>query len=121
MSLAMKKCKANTFPVTTIEISINDGVITMFNDGNGIDIAKHPENNLWIPEMIFGHLRTSTNYDKTEKKGYIYLPVGRQLFKINSNSGDLEKNFGKGGYISIATTKFSPIIFEEKYEVLSFC
>ena len=23
---------------------------------------------IWIPELIFGHLRTSTNYDKTEKK-----------------------------------------------------
>ncbi len=45
-----------------------DGTITMTNDGNGIDIAKHPEYDLWIPEMIFGHLRTSTNYDKTEKK-----------------------------------------------------
>ena len=40
----------------------------MINDGNGIDIAKHPEYNIWIPEMIFGHLRTSTNYDKTAKK-----------------------------------------------------
>jgi DNA topoisomerase-2 len=49
------------------EIAI-DGTITMTNDGNGIDIAKHPENNMWIPEMIFGHLRTSTNYDKEEKK-----------------------------------------------------
>jgi DNA topoisomerase II len=68
MSLAFQKCKANTFPVTTIEISIHDGVISMYNDGNGIDVAKHPENDLWIPEMIFGHLRTSTNYDKTEKK-----------------------------------------------------
>ena len=40
----------------------------MYNDGNGIDVAKHPENKLWIPEMIFGHLRTSTNYNKDEKK-----------------------------------------------------
>jgi DNA topoisomerase-2 len=40
----------------------------MLNDGNGIDIEKHPEYDIWIPEMIFGHLRTSTNYDKTEKK-----------------------------------------------------
>ena len=40
----------------------------MANDGNGIDVEKHPEHNLWIPEMIFGHLRTSTNYDKQEKK-----------------------------------------------------
>jgi len=45
-----------------------DGTIILSNDGNGIDVAKHPEYDLWIPEMIFGHLRTSTNYDKTEKK-----------------------------------------------------
>lgn len=54
-----------TFIDTTID---NEGMITMANDGNGIDIAKHPENNLWIPEMIFGHLRTSTNYNKNEKR-----------------------------------------------------
>jgi len=55
--------------VTYIDTEIAmDGTITMTNDGNGIDIAKHPENNMWIPEMIFGHLRTSTNYDKDEKK-----------------------------------------------------
>ena len=56
-------------PVTNIEISIlEDGIITMCNDGNGIDIAEHPEYKIWIPELIFGHLRTSTNYDKSEKK-----------------------------------------------------
>ena len=55
--------------VSYIDTTITeDGTITMSNDGNGIDIAKHPENNLWIPEMVFGHLRTSTNYNKNEKK-----------------------------------------------------
>ena len=55
--------------VSFIETNIEeDGSITLSNDGNGIDIAKHPEYDLWIPEMIFGHLRTSTNYDKTEKR-----------------------------------------------------
>ena len=55
--------------VSYIETNISDdGTITLTNDGNGIDIAKHPEYKIWIPEMIFGHLRTSTNYDKTEKK-----------------------------------------------------
>lgn len=59
----------NSLPVTYIDIAISDdGTITMTNDGNGIDIEKHPEYDIWIPEMIFGHLRTSTNYDKTEKK-----------------------------------------------------
>ena len=66
---AMADCKPNTIPVSCIDISISDdGVITMMNDGNGIDVEKHPEYNIWIPEMIFGHLRTSTNYDKKQKK-----------------------------------------------------
>lgn len=55
--------------VSYINISVGeDGTITMENDGNGIDIAKHPEYDIWIPEMIFGHLRTSTNYNKEEKR-----------------------------------------------------
>ena len=59
----------NSLPVTQIEVEIlPDGSIIMINNGNGIDIAKHPEYDLWIPEMIFGHLRTSTNYNKDEKK-----------------------------------------------------
>ena len=55
--------------VTDISVTVSeDGTIVMENDGNGIDVAKHPEYGIWIPEMIFGHLRTSTNYDKTEKR-----------------------------------------------------
>lgn len=60
--------KENMLPVTNIEIEIKDGIITMQNDGNGIDVVKHPEHDLWIPEMIFAHLRTSTNYNKDQKK-----------------------------------------------------
>jgi DNA topoisomerase II len=60
---------ANKKVVSAIETTITpDGMIVIENDGNGIDVAKHPENGLWIPEMIFGHLRTSTNYDKDEKR-----------------------------------------------------
>ena len=55
--------------VNNIDIDIKeDGTIIMENDGNGIDVAKHPEYDLWIPELIFGHLRTSTNYNTEEKK-----------------------------------------------------
>lgn len=69
MQQAVQNNVPNSLPVTNIDITIQeDGTIIMTNDGNGIDVAQHPENKLWIPEMIFGHLRTSTNYDKTEKK-----------------------------------------------------
>ena len=61
--------KEKIIPVTSIDISIgDDGLITMENNGNGIDIAEHPEYKIWIPELIFGHLRTSTNYNKDEKR-----------------------------------------------------
>ena len=69
MQTAMETCKPNIIPLTNIEISISDdGTISMLNDGNGIDIEIHPEYNIWIPEMIFAHLRTGTNYNKKEKK-----------------------------------------------------
>lgn len=58
-----------SIPVSYIDVSIqDDGTIVMINDGNGIDVVRHPEYNTWVPELIFGHLRTSTNYNKDEKK-----------------------------------------------------
>ena len=67
--MSQQKSSGTAFQVNKIEINVDDdGTIHMLNDGNGIDIAKHPDYDLWIPEMIFGHLRTSTNYNKEEKK-----------------------------------------------------
>jgi DNA topoisomerase-2 len=69
MAQAIANGQPDCLPVTNIEITIqDDGTIVMINDGNGIDVAEHPEHKIWIPEMIFGQLRTSTNYDKSEKK-----------------------------------------------------
>ena len=63
--------KPNSLPVTNISIDVEQatGTITMFNDGSGIDVAMHPINKIWIPELIFGHLRTSTNYEDDKKGG----------------------------------------------------
>jgi DNA topoisomerase-2 len=61
---------ADALPVTYLDItcSATDGTICMTNDGDGVAVAKHPEHDMWIPEMIFGHLRTSTNYDESKKE-----------------------------------------------------
>ena len=69
METAIKNGASTCYPVTKIEMEVTeDGKISLLNDGNGIDVAMHPEHNIWIPELVFGHLRTSTNYDKSEKK-----------------------------------------------------
>jgi len=56
--------------VKNIKVLINKatGIIEIFNDGNGIEIVKHSEYNVWIPELIFGELLTSSNYNDDEIK-----------------------------------------------------
>lgn len=53
-----------------IEININqaEGIIEVKNDGNGIPVEIHKIYNVYVPEMMFCELLTSTNYDKSVKK-----------------------------------------------------
>lgn len=52
---------------TYIKITISDdGEISIENDGAGIPIARSKEHRLHIPEMVFGHLLTSSNYNNDE-------------------------------------------------------
>ena len=62
--------KNSETPVKNIEVYVvGDGaMLTIRNDGEPIDVAQHPEHKVWIPQMIFGELLTSTNYNKDEKK-----------------------------------------------------
>jgi DNA topoisomerase-2 len=65
------KGKEDIKHVKNIKVTIekDTGRITIMNDGNGVDIKKHSSyGDLWIPELIFGELLTSTNYDKGEEK-----------------------------------------------------
>ena len=59
-------------PIKHIEISVlrtgSAITIDVENDGDGIPIQIHPEHKVYAPELIFGHLLTSGNYDKTEEK-----------------------------------------------------
>lgn len=40
----------------------------MWNNGQGIPIVIHKEHGCYVPELIFGHLLTSSNYDDKQKK-----------------------------------------------------
>ncbi len=42
--------------------------IQVWNNGFGVPVDIHKEEGVYIPEMIFGHLLTSSNYDDNEKK-----------------------------------------------------
>lgn len=43
-------------------------IIRVWNNGDGIPVEVHKEEGVYVPELIFGHLLTSSNYDDKEKK-----------------------------------------------------
>jgi DNA gyrase/topoisomerase IV subunit B len=43
-------------------------LISVWNNGAGVPVEVHKEENVYVPELIFGHLLTSSNYNDTEKK-----------------------------------------------------
>ncbi|VDM37556.1 unnamed protein product [Toxocara canis] len=73
--------------------------ISIFNNGKGIPVVRHKVENVYVPELIFGTLLTSSNYDDSERKvtggrnGY-----GAKLCNIFSNEFTVEtssKEYGK--------------------------
>ena len=71
----IKKGEKDIIPVTEIkyEYDKEKKMITIYNNGNGIDVAKHPTEKdkngkaIWIPDLILGNLLTSKNYNKSGK------------------------------------------------------
>jgi DNA topoisomerase-2 len=51
-----------------VNIDKENGIISVMNNGKGIPIEMHAKEKVFVPELIFGHLLTSSNYDDDEKK-----------------------------------------------------
>ena len=48
----------------TIKVDINPetNTISVYNNGTGIPVVHHKEEDMYVPTMIFGHLLTSSNF-----------------------------------------------------------
>lgn len=91
-ALVRSQTEKGKTPIKQISVKIgknsnNDFYVIVENDGDGIPVSEHPEYKVYVPELIFGHLLTSGNYDKSEEKivggknGY-----GAKLVNIFSNT-----------------------------------
>ncbi|KAI8393721.1 DNA topoisomerase [Radiomyces spectabilis] len=49
-------------------IDRSQNLISIQNNGRGIPIDVHKDEQVYVPELIFGHLLTSSNYNDNEKK-----------------------------------------------------
>ena len=55
----------STVTMIKVEYSKETGEISVWNNGSGIPIQLHKEHNIYVPELIFGHLLSGSNYDDT--------------------------------------------------------
>lgn len=64
------RCKDLKKTVKEIRVTIDKetGTIEVFNSGEGIEVEIHKEHNIYIPELVFGNMLTSTNYDDSEER-----------------------------------------------------
>ncbi|KAH7884005.1 DNA topoisomerase [Phlebopus sp. FC_14] len=93
--------KINDPNMDTIKVNINveKGTISVYNNGRGIPIEMHSKEKMYIPELIFGHLLSSSNYDDDEKK----LTGGRNgygaklanIYSLQFTIDTADKNTGK--------------------------
>lgn len=51
-----------------VTIDVPGCCISVYNNGDGVPVEIHQEEGIYVPELIFGHLLTSSNYDDHERK-----------------------------------------------------
>lgn len=54
--------------VTKISIDVDGDVVSITNNGVSVPVVIHDETKVWTPELIFGHLLTSSNYDDSVER-----------------------------------------------------
>lgn len=117
--------------VKCIKVTINDNEISVFND-SGIPIEIHPEYKVYIPELIFANLLTSSNYDDSRKRttgglnglGAKLTAIFSEYFTIETAkdgkkySQTFEKNLSKINKPKISTSKseYTKITFKPDFQ-----
>lgn len=51
-----------------VRVDANRNTCSFENDGASIPIVKHRKEKMYVPQLIFGHLLTSSNYDDKKKR-----------------------------------------------------
>jgi DNA gyrase/topoisomerase IV subunit B len=62
-----------------VSYSQETGEICVLNNGSGIPVVEHKEHKMYVPELIFGHFLTGSNYDDKQKR------IGAGLNGVGSN------------------------------------
>lgn len=89
--------RTDNMGLTQIDININkDKNVISIKDNGGIPIAVHKGAGCYVPEFIFGQLRTSSNYDDSEDRNVIGTNgLGSVLTNLFSKRFEVQSCDGK--------------------------
>ena len=106
---ASDESQRNTL-LKNIKVSIENNTISVFNDGIGIPIQIHKEHNVYVIELIFGNLLSSSNYDDSKKRTTGGLNgLGAKLTNIYSTEFVVETVYENQKYTQIFKNNLSEI------------
>ena len=131
VNAADNKVRDKNMDTIKVVVEREKGEISVYNNGRGIPIEIHDKEKIYIPEMIFGHLLTSSNYDDDEAKvtggrngyGAKLCNVFSKKFTVETADSKTKKNYkqtwtenmSKMGTASITTQK------GDDYTKVTFC
>ena len=123
-TIRTKECKT-----IKVDFDKNSGRISVWNDGPGIPVKINEKHNIYVPEMIFGHFRSSSNYKDNGKIVGGRNGFGAKLTNVFSTEFTLETIDSINGkfYNQVFTNnmrdKTKPIVKDsskESYTKISF-
>ena len=123
-TIRTKDCKT-----IKVEFDKITGKISVWNDGPGVPVKINEKHNIYVPEMIFGHFRSSSNYKDDGKIVGGRNGFGAKLTNVFSTEFVLETidSINKKSYIQTFTNnmrdKTKPIVNDttkESYTKISF-
>ena len=68
VNAADNKQRDNSMNRMNVTINPKENMIQVWNNGSSVPVHKHAEHNIYVPELIFGHLLTGSNFDDNEAK-----------------------------------------------------
>lgn len=78
------KRKSALYKITEINVEVLKSGRIIISDNGGIPVILHKGTNMMLPKMIFGHLRTSSNYSE-EREGAGINGIGAKISNIYSS------------------------------------
>eukprot|EP00873_Tetraselmis_striata_P022588 jgi/Tetstr1/442852/TSEL_003229.t1 len=117
VNAADNKVRDASMDTLKVDILPESNTVRVMNNGAGIPVEVHKGEGVYVPELIFGHLLTSSNYDDQQKKitggrngyGAKLANIFSTEFTVETADGSREKRY-KQVFTQNMTVKGNPKI-----------